>query len=99
MSSSHPNPEPLLTAPFLRLCAFSFITFLAAFQLFPVVPFRILELGGSRATAGLFLAVYTWTSALSAPLTGALADRIGRRRTLLLSGSAFVLFSLRLRSW
>lgn len=93
MTSSRPNPEPLLTAPFLRLWAFSFITFLAAFQLFPVVPFRILELGGSRATAGLFLAVYTWASALSAPLTGALADRIGRRRTLLLSGSAFVIFS------
>jgi len=94
MNASHPRQEPLLTAAFLRLCAFSFITFLAAFQLFPVVPFRILELGGSRATAGLFLAVYTWSSALSAPLTGAVADRIGRRRALILSGSAFVLFSL-----
>ena len=51
MSSSHPNPQPLLTAHFLRLCAFSFITFLAAFQLFPVVPFRILELGVASALA------------------------------------------------
>lgn len=86
--------EALLTGPFVRLWLFTFITFFSAFQLFPTIPFRILDLGGSRAEAGLFLAFYTWASALSAPFSGALADRVGHRRTLLVSAGAFVVFSL-----
>ncbi|HVS04060.1 MAG TPA: MFS transporter [Thermoanaerobaculia bacterium] len=94
MPASAAAREPLLTAPFLRLWSFSFLAFFAAFQLFPTIPFRILELGGTRATAGSFLAVYTWASALSAPLTGAVADRFGRRRVLLAAGWAFVAASV-----
>jgi len=40
---------------------------LSAFQLFPTIPFRILYLGGSKAEAGLFLGLYTYAAALSAP--------------------------------
>ncbi len=86
--------EPLLTGPFLRMWAFSFITFLSAFQLFPTIPFRIIALGGSKAEAGLFLGLYTYAAAFSAPLTGSIADHIGRRRVLMLSAAAFVVFSL-----
>jgi MFS family permease len=86
--------EPLFTARFLRLLAFGFLAFFAGFQLFPSMPFRLLELGASRAAAGSFLTVYTWASALSAPLTGALADRWGRRRMLLWAAIAFAVFSL-----
>jgi MFS family permease len=86
--------EPLLTWPFLRLCLFAFVAFLAAFQLFPAIPFHLIELGVSRAGAGLFLTVYTWASALSAPLTGAVADRFGRRRMLLFAAASFALFSV-----
>ena len=57
-----------------------FAVFLAAFQLFPTIPFHLLSLGAGRAGAGLFLTVYTWASALSAPFTGAIADRLGKRR-------------------
>lgn len=64
------------------MCAFSFTVFLSAFQLFPTAPFRILDLGGSRATAGLFLGLLTYASAISGPFTGALADHLGRRRAL-----------------
>ncbi|HUO85297.1 MAG TPA: MFS transporter, partial [Thermoanaerobaculia bacterium] len=70
------------------------ITFFAAFQLFPTIPFRIVELGGTKASAGLFLALYTYASAFTAPLTGTLADHLGRRRTLIFSALAFILFSL-----
>jgi MFS family permease len=94
MPSSAATAEPLLTWPFLRLCLFAFLAFLAAFQLFPSMPFRLIDLGSSRADAGLFLTVYTWASALSAPFTGALADRFGRRRMLVLAAGAFALFSL-----
>lgn len=65
------------------MCAFSFTVFLSAFQLFPVAPFRMIDLGGTTFTAGLFLGCLTYASAFSAPFTGALADRFGRRRQLL----------------
>ena len=86
--------EPLLTGPFLRLCLFAFLAFLAAFQLFPTIPFHLIDLGASRAGAGVFLTVYTWASALSAPFTGVVADRFGRRRVLLVAALAVALFSV-----
>ena len=60
------------------MCGFTFTVFLSAFQLLPTAPFHILELGGSTFAAGLFLGFLTYASAFSAPLTGAIADRIGR---------------------
>jgi MFS family permease len=64
------------------MCAFSSTVFVSAFLLFPTAPFRILGLGGSESQAGLFLGCLTYASAFTAPLTGALADRVGRKRTL-----------------
>lgn len=89
-----PLREPLLTARFLRLWSFAFFTFFTLFQLLPVIPFRILELGGTKAQAGLFLAMYTYACAFSAPVTGAIADHIGRRRLLRLAASTFLVFSV-----
>ena len=91
---SRAERAPLLTGPFLRLWLFSFVTFLSAFQLFPAIPFRILELGGTRAEAGLFLALYTSCCAVSAPFTGAAADHFGRRKVLVAGAGVFTLFSL-----
>jgi MFS family permease len=87
-------PDPLFTRRFFVMCAFTFTVFLSVFQLLPTAPFRILELGGSTTAAGLFLGLLTYASALSAPFTGALADRIGRRRMLLVSSVAIALFAL-----
>ena len=89
----HPGRSSLFSAAFLRLISFTFLAFFAGFQLFPAMPFRLLELGAGKAGAGVFLAVYTWASALSAPFTGALADRFGRRRLLLVAAAAFTVFS------
>ena len=83
----------LFTPAFLRLVSVTFLAFFAGFQLFPAMPFRLLELGAGRAGAGLFLTVYTWASALSAPFTGALADRFGRPRMLVFAAVAFTAFS------
>lgn len=85
---------PLLTPEFVRLLVMNFAVFLAAFQLFPTIPFRLISLGTGPAGAGLFLTVYTWASALSAPFTGAIADRFGKRRVLLVACVAFGVFSL-----
>lgn len=86
--------EPLLTPRFAGLWLYSFTTFFAAFQLLPAIPFRIIDLGGSTAAAGWFLSVYTFASAFSAPLMGTIADRVGRRRLLIVASLAFCAFSL-----
>jgi MFS family permease len=85
--------ERLFTPRFFLMCAFSFAVFFSAFQLFPTAPFRVRELGGSTFAAGLFLAFLTFASAVSAPFTGALADRVGLRRTLRLGAMALTVFS------
>jgi predicted MFS family arabinose efflux permease len=76
------------------MCGFSFTVFLSAFQLLPVAPYRILALGGSAAAAGLFLGFLTYSSAGSAPLTGALVDRLGPRRILIIASVAITGFSI-----
>ncbi len=86
--------ERLFTPRFFLMCGFSFAVFFSAFQLFPTAPFRIRDLGGSTFAAGLFLACLTFASAVSAPFTGALADRVGLRRTLRVGGVALTAFSV-----
>jgi MFS family permease len=86
--------DRVLTPRFFLMCGFTFTVFLSLFQLLPTVPFFILDLGGSTTVAGLFLGVLTLGSALSAPVTGALADRMGKRRMLLVCSLAIAGFSV-----
>jgi MFS family permease len=87
-------PDRLFTPRFFLMCGFTFTVFLSAFQLLPTAPYRILDLGGTPAIAGLFLGFLTYSSALSAPLTGALVDRVGPRRVLIVASLAITVFSL-----
>jgi MFS family permease len=86
--------DRLFTPRFFVMCGFSFTVFLSAFQLLPTAPFHILDLGGSTFASGLFLGFLTYSSAFSAPLTGAMADRLGQRRVLMTSSVALTLFSI-----
>ena len=79
---------------FFVMCGFTFTVFLSAFQLLPTAPFRIHELGGSTFASGLFLGFLTYASAFSAPLTGAISDRIGRRRTLVIASGIILLCAI-----
>jgi len=88
-----PGREPLFTGRFFVMCGFSFTVFLSAFMLLPTAPFRILALGGSELAAGMFLGLLTYASALSAPFTGSLADRLGKRRMLIVASLAIAGFS------
>jgi MFS family permease len=86
--------DRLFTPHFFVMCGFTFTVFLSAFQLLPTAPFHILDMGGSTFASGLFLGFLTYSSAFSAPLTGAIADRYGRRRILIISSVALSAFSL-----
>jgi MFS family permease len=87
-------PEPLFTRRFVALWFFQCATFFSAFQLLPVIPLRIVALGGDKGTAGMFLFVYTLSSAFAAPIMGTVADHIGRKRMLVTASLLFVVFSL-----
>src|SRR5689334_10252335 len=76
------------------MCGFTFTVFLSALQILPTAPFHILDLGGSTFASGLFLGFLTNASAFSAPLTGAVADRLGQRRILIVSSVALAAFSI-----
>jgi MFS family permease len=88
------DPDRLFTPRFFVMCGFSFTVFLSVFQLLPTAPFHIHDLGGSTFASGLFLGFLTYSSALSAPLTGAIADRVGQRRVLIVSSVAITVFSV-----
>lgn len=91
MSSSG---DRLFTPGFFVMCGFTFTVFLSAFQLLPTAPFHILDLGGSTFASGLFLGFLTYSSAFSAPFTGAFADRAGQRRILIVTSLALAVMSV-----
>ena len=75
--------EKLFTPRFFIMCAYTFTVFISVFQLLPTAPYRVLAIGGSTTAAGLFLGFLTYASAVSAPFTGSIGDRIGQRRVLI----------------
>lgn len=83
--------SPLRSPAFLLVCAITFLTFVAAFQLFPTVPLRLLDLGARREQTGLFMSVFTAGSACGALFTGPLGDRMGHRRLMVISALGFAL--------
>jgi MFS family permease len=88
------SSDRLFTPRFFVMCGFTFTVFLSAFQLLPTAPFHIIDLGGSTFASGLFLGFLTFSSAISAPLTGAFADRMGQRRILIVCSLALAAFSI-----
>jgi MFS family permease len=84
------HEDRLFTPRFFVMCGFTFTVFVSGFMLFPSAPFHVLDLGGTEFTAGLFLGFFTYASAFSAPFTGALADRFGRRRVLFVASLSLI---------
>jgi MFS family permease len=70
----------------------TFVTFFAAFQLFPTVPLRLRDLGASLAESGRFMSLFTAGSALGALFTGPLGDRVGHRRMVITTALLFAGF-------
>jgi len=85
--------DRLLTPRFLIMCAYSFTVFVSVFQLLPTAPYHVIELGGGTVAAGLFLGFLTFASAVSAPFTGAIGDRVGQRHVLMTVSVILALFT------
>jgi MFS family permease len=71
-----------LTAPFVIICAFYFLVFAAGYQLFPVVPLHLRDMGASLAESGRFQTAFMLGSGFGSLFTGPLGDRLGQRRVL-----------------
>ena len=85
--------ERLFTPRFLAMFLYSCLVFVSLFQLLPVAPYRMMALSGPSGDTGLFLGLLTFSSALSAPVTGPLSDRIGHRRTLIAAAACLSLIT------
>ncbi len=81
-----------MTRQFALVWTLTFVTFFAAFQLFPTVPLRLRELGASLAESGRFMSLFTAGSALGALFTGPLGDRVGHRRLVVTAALLYALF-------
>ena len=84
---------PLFTARFFVMCAYTFTVFVSLFQLLPAAPYHVLALGGTTFAGGLFLGFLTYASALSAPFTGQVADRLGHRPVLIVVSVVLAAFT------
>jgi len=87
------SSSPLFTTRFFVMCAYTFTVFVSLFQLLPAAPYHVLALGGTTFAGGLFLGFLTYSSALAAPFTGQLADRLGHRRVLIIVSLVLAAFS------
>lgn len=61
------------------------LDFLGYMILFPIIPFKISQLGGSPLTYGLLLTAYAVCQLASAPLLGLMSDKTGPRIPLMIS--------------
>ena len=86
--------DRLFSPRFFIMFGFSFTVFVSVFQLLPTAPYRVLEIGGSTAVAGLFHGFLTFASAASAPFVGPITDRIGHRRVLIGVSLILAVFTL-----
>ncbi len=92
--SSNPNiaePQPLWTKDFILITLANFFIFLGFQMLLPVLPVYATKLGGTDASAGLVVGVFTLSAVLMRPIAGRLLDQHGRKGVYL---SGLVLFLL-----
>ncbi|MDR0786620.1 MAG: MFS transporter [Gemmatimonadota bacterium] len=66
----------------------AFVDMVGLLMVIPLVPFYVVELGGTGRVVGLLVASYSLAQLVSAPLWGRVSDRYGRRPALMI-GLAF----------
>jgi MFS family permease len=88
---------------FAALWWFYFLSFVAGFLLFPVVPLHLRALGAAIAESGRFQSAFWFGSGLGCLLSGPLGDRIGQRPLLsastLAAAGFFVIYAFLPTRW
>lgn len=86
---------PLWTKSFLLCLANNLFLFIFYFAQTTILPIYILkELGGSVTQAGLTLTLFMVSAILIRPFSGLIIDKLGQRRTLIISATMFCFIAL-----
>lgn len=89
------NAAPLWTKPFVLCLANNLFLFIFYFAQTTILPIYILkELGGNLAQAGLAMTLFMISAIAVRPFSGLIIEKLGIRKTLIVSGIFFSLFSL-----
>ena len=86
-------PHKLWTADYIRIVILNFLVGCTIFIQVGTLPEYILGLGGTKATVGLSMGLFSFSALLTRPLAGYLLDRIGRVKVLT-SGCILLIISL-----
>src|SRR5574337_2206667 len=85
--------ETISSFNFFVACLANFF-FFSSLNAFSLLPLYIKTLGGTESQIGWVMGSYSLTAILGQPLAGALADRFGRKRFLLLGSAAGMLAAI-----
>ncbi|MGH7370046.1 MAG: MFS transporter, partial [Candidatus Methylomirabilaceae bacterium] len=81
-------------SPNFLIASLSNFFFFSSVNAFSLLPLYIKVLGGTASQIGLIMGTYTLTAILTQPVTGALADRFGRKRFVLLGSALGIVAAL-----
>ena len=85
--------EAIYTSRFF-IASLSNFFFFSSVNAFSLLPLYIKALGGTESQIGGIMGTYSLTAILAQPLAGALADRFGRKRFLLLGSALGILAAI-----
>ncbi|WP_044338232.1 MFS transporter [Rossellomorea aquimaris] len=83
---SHTTPSTIWTRPFFMALVNNFFIFLVFYSLLTVLPLYVIdELQGTEGEAGLATTIFLLSAIIVRPFSGKIIERLGKRKTLILS--------------
>ncbi|HWR44923.1 MFS transporter [Sporomusa sp.] len=87
----NPQDGALWSKNFILSCLANFFYFGSFYLLLPILPQYVDTLGGTPGQVGLVTGLYTMAAVLIRPYFGQLADRIGRKKVMMIGAGCFTL--------
>lgn len=88
------NAELLWSRDFILITVISFFTMVGFQMLLPTLPVYAIELGGTSASAGLVIGIFTISSVIIRPFVGHALDRYGRKIIVIVGLLLFAICAL-----